>query len=424
MNTTSLVKLTEWSDQFLDGVFFKDDADRKVAQKLTESGILEILEMRSGILIKSNSYVGRVSLGDLHIQIIPKLHGMPLITLLQYTYGLRNLKLFHYAGFEIDNLNFFDLLIFTLCSYAEDLLNRGFIKGYTLFEEEIACVKGRIDISRIASRGGTITATLPCKYYERNENTLLNQVLLAGLRLASNLASDINLRHNIIRICDQLSMLAEDVRLNKSVLVTAKRSISRLTDMYKPSLEIINILYESQSVQIEDGLERISLPGYFFDMNLFFESLVSKLLKNLHDEYSVVDQYRLGMLFAYEHKHNPRGKRSPTPRPDFALLRNGSVVQLLDAKYRDLWDRNLPRDMLYQLAVYAVSGIGNNSATILYPAMNGLPVQQQINTYNPLSNAIMAKVFMKPIDLVRVAGFIDRGENNELSCYISQIVST
>jgi len=47
-------------------------------------------------------------------------------------------------------------------------------------------------------------------------------------------------------------------------------------------------------------------------------------------------------------------------------------------KYNPKWDRNLPRDMLYQLSVYAVSGIGNNSATILYPAMNGLSIKQEM----------------------------------------------
>ena len=51
-------------------------------------------------------------------------------------------------------------------------------------------------------------------------------------------------------------------------------------------------------------------------------------------------------IFSYDIKRNPKGKRSPTPRPDFALFKNGSVVQLLDAKYRDLWDRNLPSDAL------------------------------------------------------------------------------
>lgn len=422
MSVTVHLKLTEWSEQLLEGVYLKDVAERKVAQKLTDSGILEILEMRNGVLIRSNSFVGRLSLGGIHIQITPKLNGLPLITLLQYTYGLKNLKLFHYANFDVDNLNFIDLLIYTLYSYTESLLKRGFIKGYTLFESDLPCVKGRIDMNRLASQGGTVEACLPCKYYERTENTLLNQVLLAGLRLAGMVASDINLRHDVMRLSDQLSMLAEEIRLCRSIFDAAQRSISRINDMYKPALELINILFESQSVQFEEGEERISLPGYFFDMNMFFETLVSKLLKSLQDEYFVVDQYHLGMLFSYDIKRNPKGKRSPTPRPDFALFKNGSVVQLLDAKYRDLWDRNLPRDMLYQLAVYAVSGIGNSSATILYPAMNGMPVLQQINIKNPLTKETMARVFLKPIDLVRVAELIKNNDKNELSKYIREII--
>lgn len=367
--------------------------------------------------------MGRVSLGDIHIEITPKLRGMPLITLLQYAYGLRNLKLFQEASFDIDRLNFFDLLIYTLYSYADNLLSRRAVKDYTLFEHDLACVKGRIDIGRMAGRGGIIAATLPCLYYERNENTLLNQVLLAGLRLAGMLAADANLRRNVTRMYERLSLLAKDIMLNKQVLITARRSITRLNDSYKPALELINILFEAHSVQMENGeMKQVSLPGYFFDMNLFFESLVSKLLHSMSDQYSIVDQYRIGPLFNYEPRYNHKNKRSPTPRPDFALLKNGMVVQLLDAKYRDLWDKSLPRDMLYQLAVYAASGIGNQTATILYPAMNAIPSLQQINITNPLTQEHMAKIFMKPINLVQTAHFIENDEIEQMSHYFTEIM--
>ena len=103
------------------------------------------------------------------------------------------------------------------------------------------------------------------------------------------------------KTCERLSLLAKDIVLNKQVLITARRSITRLNDNYKPLLELINILYEAHSVQLENGeMKQVSLPGYFFDMNLFFESLVSKLLRSISDQYSIVDQYRIGALFTYE----------------------------------------------------------------------------------------------------------------------------
>ena len=47
--------------------------------------------------------------------------------------------------------------------------------------------------------------------------------------------------------------------------------------------------------------------------------------------------------------------RAPTPRPDYVMSRGGHIVAIADAKYRDLWKRDLPSGMLYQLSVYALS---------------------------------------------------------------------
>ena len=54
--------------------------------------------------------------------------------------------------------------------------------------------------------------------------------------------------------------------------------------------------------------------------------------------------------------------------------------------------------------------------------MNGVPVIQQINIKNPLSKEKMARVLIKPIDLVKVAGFIENGDNNQLSDYLTEII--
>ncbi|MEF2115264.1 MULTISPECIES: McrC family protein [Clostridium] len=125
----------------------------------------------------------------------------------------------------------------------------------------------------------------------------------------------------------------------------------------------------------------INLRGYFFDMNAFFETLIGRLLQNFSEGYSVKDQYSLHDMFIYTSRFNPYNRKSPTPRPDFALMKEGRVVKVLDAKCRDLWERSLPAKMLYQLAIYAVSGIGDKTATIVYPTLSDIPTTAHMPLY-------------------------------------------
>ncbi|MBW9173425.1 hypothetical protein K2F43_19745 [Clostridium estertheticum] len=68
------------------------------------------------------------------------------------------------------------------------------------------------------------------------------------------------------------------------------------------------------------------------------------------------------------------------------------MVKLLDAKYRDLWERSLLTKMLYRLAIYVVSGIGDKTATILYPTLLYIPTTAKIDINDPVSCGNIASV--------------------------------
>lgn len=379
---------------------------RKVVERLTESNLLGLTEMRHGLQIKAYSHVGRIRIGDLNITVLPKIKGNSLLSLIRYAYGFRRLNLVSDSTHLIDRCGFEDLLIIQLIAEVQELVSRGLSRAYIGTSERMSSPRGRIDLARMALDGGTVKATLPCLHYPRIEDSLLNQLLMAGLRLASIMASTVHLRCESLRLASCLEEKVSSIRLDRIVLERVEREVNRLTKAYSPAIAIIRLLIEAQGIVFEGQNTKTTLPGFMFDMNTFFQALVSRFLKDNLLEYSVHDEVGLKGMMRYSPMFNPQRRMSPTPRPDYVLTHQGKIVSILDAKYRDLWERQLPSEMLYQLVVYAISNPKVPQSSILYPTTNAQSKEARINITHPISGKFIGEVCLRPVHIPTIVELV------------------
>ncbi len=378
----------------------RDDTTQRLVQALSDSERLKILELRRGVSLQASSYVGRIALGDLQITIRPKITMLPLLHLLQYTYGLRQLDLLSVTRFETESLTFQDLLIHQLLTEVSELLLRGLHRRYIRREEALASPRGKIALQTIARQGGIVQASLPCIHHPRLEDCLINQVLLQGVSLGAWLANDDRLRTHLLQLAYFHLADIAPIQLNQQALKRLHRETDRLTAAYAPAITLIELLLAADGISLDESQPDQRLPGFLFDMQRFFQELLARFLSEYLQDYTVQPQLEIEDMLVYV--DNPQRHRAPKPRPDYVVKQGGKVVAVLDAKYRDLWEKPLPPGMLYQLVMYALSQEHCTGATILYPTIHAEAREAKIEVRVPTYGKGFSYVVLRPVNLLQL----------------------
>ena len=400
------VDLVEWQTlepeaSSLKGIvpIFDRIAERTVVE-LQSTGKLEILQLRTGIKIRASSWVGRVTLGNLTITVRPKIEGAPLLNLLRYSYSLRDLETFSQTKYDIAHGSFQDLIVVRLADEIDELLSRGLHRHYMRFDHELARPSGRINFVELARNIASAKSPLYCTYFNRSDRVLLNCVLLAGLRLAARVTVDKQLTVRVLRLTQVLAESVPVIQLTSRELGKARKAIDRRTTAYRSALVLINILLEGMGTSIGESSEMVPLGGFLFDMNRFFQALISRFLHDELADFSIQDEHTLKGIFEYDKANNPRRHRAIVPRPDFAVLSHGKVIEFLDTKYIDLWETPPPANILYQLVIYAMSkSTSKPRSTILFPTLAAEAVEQVILLKDPKEGSRRAEVVLRPVNL-------------------------
>ncbi len=408
--SVTTVELSEWTKLgLLEDVSFDDERTRSIAADLDKAGTVSIVELARGLSITTKSHVGSLQLGSLQLQIRPKIEGAPLAALLRYAYRLRDLRLLGQHRARIADAAFQDILLEQLIAEVNELMARGLHRRYRRREESLARPRGRFDFNRIAKGPGLVEARLPCRHHVRLEDCLPNQVLLAALRLGVKLTHDRTLRTSLRRTAAVLSERVAAIQLTPHVLLRNKRESNRQLAAYEPAFRLTELLVAGCGAAIRGEDAGVSVPGFLFDMNTFFQQLLSRFLRENLPSCDFRDEVGLKTVFEYESGFNPQNKKAPVPRPDFVVMSRGKVAAVLDAKYRDLWVHSVPSNMLYQLAIYALGQPDVDKAAILYPTMSKQATEARLEIRDPVRGGRRGTIVLRPVHLGMLAQLVEGG---------------
>jgi 5-methylcytosine-specific restriction enzyme subunit McrC len=292
-----------------------------------------------------------------------------------------------------------------LADEVEELVHRGLARRYVSLSEKLESPRGKLLIDKIAQQGGITEAKIPCRHFERRVNWHLNQVIRAGLEIAAGMTEDRELRRRTHRLAAMLGDIEHIDQLELADIDLAERALSRLTEANAAALTIIRLLRNMQGVAFGTTEESSRTSGFLFDMNVFFQRLLSRLLRENLTAQRIVDERGIDGVFAYSTGANPKGRSAPKPRPDYALFRANKVSGFLDAKYRDIWENT-----------YALASPSEVSV-LFYATMSAEARDEQIEIRQPViwRNKRPAYVILRPVLLPEVAELVHPKRSRALS---------
>ena len=274
--------LREW--QILEvgaGALSRRSADRlhAIAERaarrlgLPETGVLT----RTVRGLKAGQVVGVISAPGLTLEILPKIGGdkgaerLALVRMLAVAWDLRIAE-GELAALHTQPHDLLELLIRLFAERLYALVRRGLPRRYRAHEEDLARLRGKLDVKRQFTRLAVRPDRLACRFDQLSEDTPLNRVFkavvfrLAGVaRSVSSTRRLAELSARFDRVADSVDPLREPVRLD--------RTNTAFHDVYRLARLFLEGDWQTTSVG--------GVPGFslLFPMNELFEMYIGRCLK-------------------------------------------------------------------------------------------------------------------------------------------------
>ncbi|MFO7760895.1 MAG: hypothetical protein R6V20_04715 [Desulfobia sp.] len=327
--------------------------------------------------VKFSQYCGIIALGNLTIEILPKIYGKEdepgacrkaLITMLARA---RKLKIQRggAAGIALQKNILLDVFILDFCSQVNAEIMQGMISSYVERDENLNVLRGRLQLEKQFKHNLAHRERLCCRYDELSVDNAHNQVIKYVLWLMRKAAKGEWAGKQVSELLmrfDSVSDTTADLRTIDSL--TFNRSTSRYKQIFNQCRWFVQGLHPDVLVGHN------SCMTLLFDMNRLFESYVSGVFRK--SAWMSGKKLRLQGPQKHMVRRIDRDKQLFLMRPDMVFLdSNNRSEAIMDAKWKILDEREkklgISQADLYQMAGYAMR-YGIDNLALVYPKQQRL----------------------------------------------------
>ncbi|WP_417474762.1 McrC family protein [Leisingera sp.] len=305
-----------------------------------------------------------------------------------------------------------EILIRIFSSKLTDAVRRGMPRRYMVQEDDLAALRGTLDLPRQFTRHAANPSRLACKFDELSEDIALNRIMKATVaylfRMSRSPSNQQRLRELAFVYADIADVAVSALKWDEVVIDRTNRAWQELFGMAQLFLRS---RYQTTSAGAGRG------TALLFEMNTLFEEYVGRLITRAlaRTEYRVSLQG--GRLFCLTSLDDKRAVFQT--KPDILIWRARQVVHVIDTKWKRISSRiddrkqGVSQSDVYQMMAYAQLYRAPR-LTLLYPHHPGLGATELVQARHRITGQTTT-LEIASIDVENGGNIIDRLQSLLLS---------
>lgn len=358
-------------DSFSGGTLYLTEKTIETLERLNQSRPFMEVNRHT---VKPLNYAGVVRVGELTIEIFPKLlkhKAYPerretvagnLLKMLAYSNSIP-IKEMDYADLDLKRYDLFEVFIQLFAKNLHATIKTSLKREYIEKRDDLRVVKGRIDFSKY--NNPCRMHIIPCEFHEYSLDNPINRTLKFCCHLMARAVSDFPTVRTLRAVVDTL----DQVTLTPVTVAEVQRiTFTRLNQVFRPFIEMCRIFLSHSTLTLQASeVESFSL---LIPMEKLFEEFIAEVLREnpaffFDERIPVQPQKYVGRLA----RDGRTGDDLFWLKPDICIGDPG-IRAIIDTKYKalDPADKKLgvSQSDVYQMYAYATK-TETDRCMLLYP---------------------------------------------------------